>query len=116
MKKSLFYDGSTNKNYRKKNSIDILNMKGQIKLSNFIPTIKNNEKKQLNHFELKEDKINEQKKFTSDKCKSKGKTINTLAGKEIKFFVGNKRYLSNNLIKKRTFTKIFNLNNGNIDI
>ena len=83
MKKSLFYDGSTNKNFRKKNSIDILNMKGQIKLSNFIPTINNNEKKQLNHFELKEDKTNEQKKFTSDKCKSKGKTINTLAGKEI---------------------------------
>ena len=84
MKKSLFYDSSTNKNFRKKNSIDILNMKGQIKLSNFIPKIKS-EKEQLNHFELKEDKINEQKKFTSDKCKSKGKTINALEEKKLNF-------------------------------
>ena len=56
------------------------------------------------------------KKLNRDKCKSKEKSINTMTGKEIKFYVGNKRYLSNNKIQKRTFTKNFNLNNVDLDI
>ena len=118
MKKSLFYDTISNKNLMKHNSIDALNINGKTKLANIIPKNAGGEKEQLclNNFEEKEDKINEKKKLNRDKCKSKEKSINTMAGKEIKFYVGNKRYLSNNKIQKRAFAKNFNLNNVDIDI
>ena len=112
MKKSLFFENVNKKNIIKKNSIDILNSKRAIKLSNFIPNLENVDN--LNNEEnnsIKEGFRNTELSLRNN-CKSKEKSINSLAGKETKIIIANKRNLSNKQIK-RIKSKFNNINENN---
>ena len=80
-----------------------MNSNYKAKLSDYIPklvTYENEKKDEINN-ELNEKKKNSDKEITRSICKSKGKKINNLPGK--KLYIANKRYLSNNQIKKISF-------------
>ena len=117
MKKSLFYDNSNvNKKFMKRDSIDILNTNGQIKLSDYIPKIANiDTPRNENNSRMKEGETGNDKRLKTI-CKSKEKAINSLAGKETKFYKPNRRNFSNNQIRKNFKSKFYLKDiNGNIN-
>ena len=84
----------------KKKTIEIMNSNYKAKLSDYIPKLVTYEKDEIKN-EQNEKKKNSDKEITRSICKSKGKKINNLPGK--KLYIANKRYLSNNQIKKISF-------------
>ena len=102
--------GMINRNINKMNSMKVITRLS--KLQNIIKEdIKPNNNKEE---EIKNNNINDNKK--REKCKSKGKSKNNLAGKEIKINVALKRNQStNNDFKRKSYTykNSLNVNNSN---
>ena len=98
MRKSLFY-GNSNKKLNSNEAI--------------IDLKKSNNNKKLSNNDNKQNEKNSQQQNTKRLvCKSKGKSINNLEGKETKAYIPNKRNQSTNQVKKRFFKSTLDANNA----
>ena len=117
MKKSLFYDNTSNNYIHNKDAISIINKNlNKMKSSTQFPKIKkmeNSSKDDLNDIENEDNKNNN--KIRKTYCRSKTKSKNTFVGKETKIHISNKRNQSTNNNKKRTFKSTLDANNVNIN-
>ena len=109
MKKSLFSDNLNKNNSMKKSGIDFFRITN-IKLSNLIPKISYFESllNGKNFYKIKDKNVNNK---TRNKSCVKEKAIDSVAWKETRLYIANKRNKSNKQIKRKNIKNIVNINN-----
>ena len=110
MCKSLFYENSNQKKFN--NAIPLSVSLNKMKSSNAIPQLENFKNLIKNDkFENNENDSKRKEKKKRVACKSKGKSINNLAGKETKIYKPNKRNVSTNHFKRKNVKNFLDANN-----